>query len=129
MKLTIKDKGFLSILSRLLQDEQLRVTLEDDGIKRMVLRQNYGSQIEKEFGVTRQGVRWRFNHVFNEIYVSAYTAIMMIESAFGTSLRKNALAIAKQRVELREKSREMQNIHLPRRETDSKPTAEPGVEL
>lgn len=129
MKLTIKDKEFLGILRQLLAEEQLSIRLEDDGVKHLVLRQNYGSYIEQRFGMTRQGVRWRFNHVFNEIYVSAYTAIILIESAFGTGLRSHALSIAKERVELREKAKKMDTIHVPRRQTEHNSADTPEAEL
>jgi hypothetical protein len=129
MKLTVKDKEFLGILRQLLAEEHLSIGLVDDGLKRLALRQNYGSYIEQYFGMTRQGVRWRFNHVFNEIYVSAYTAIVLIETAFGTELRQHALSIAKERVELREKARKMATIHVPRRQTGNEARETAGPEL
>ena len=60
MKLTNKDKEFLEKLKNLFKKKELSVELKDDGIKRMVLKQNYGDKIESEFCMTRQGVRWRF---------------------------------------------------------------------
>lgn len=118
MKLTTKDKEFLSVLRELSASGQLRIVLENDGFKRFVLKQNYGSYIEERFTVTRQGVRWRFNRLFNEVYVSAYTAIVLIESAFGAELRSHALTIAKQRIELHEKAKKMGITQVPRRQRD-----------
>ena len=103
MKLTQKDKDFLERLRQLLESKDLTVELREDGYKRMILRQNYGDKIETSFRLSRQGVRWRFWRLFNEVYVSAYETIYMIESNFGTRLRTEALAIAKERVEMRKK--------------------------
>jgi hypothetical protein len=75
MKLTVKDKDFLERLKKLLEEKELRIDLKEDGVKRFVLRQNYGDKVEKTFGMTRQGVRWRFNRLFNEGYVNAIKAI------------------------------------------------------
>ncbi len=104
MKLTEKDKEFVERLKRVMQDRDLSVTMKNDGVKRFVLRRNYGDKIEKVFGLTRQGIRWRFQRLFGDVYVSAYEAIYWIETAFGTELRGMALEIAKQRVELRRKA-------------------------
>ena len=98
MKLTTKDKEFLERLLKLSDEKGLSVGLIRTGLPRMVLRKNYGDKVEKAFGMTRQGVRWRFNRLFNEIYVSAYETIYFIESYFGTDLRKKAMEIAKDRV-------------------------------
>ena len=118
MKLTEKDGEFLMRLRALLDEKGLSIEFRQSEFAHFVLRKNYGERIDKEFGMTRQGVRWRFNHVFNEIYVNAYTAIVMIESAFGTELRRHALSIAKERAELRERAKKMADIRLPRRQTD-----------
>jgi len=101
MKLTQKDKEFIEELRKQLEEKYLRITLEDDGLKHLVLRQNYGDKIETAFGTSRQGVRWRFQRLFNKIYVSAYETILLIESSFGNELRASAMEIAKERVELR----------------------------
>jgi len=98
MKLTVKDREFLERLRRLMSEKELSVEMKRDVLKRLVLRKNYGDVIEREFGMSRQGVRWRFNRLFNEVYVSAYETIFFIESSFGTYLRKWALEIAKERV-------------------------------
>ena len=105
MKLTVKDKDFLAQLRALLDSKDLSIELKNDGLKRLVLRQNYGDKIESAFGLSRQGVRWRFQRLFNEIYVQAYCTIFWIESYFGTELRQMALEIAKEQVALRKEAR------------------------
>ena len=117
MKLTNKDKEFLETLKLLFQERELSVDLKEDGLRRMVLRKNYGDKIEKAFGLTRQGVRWRFHRLFSEIYVSAYETIYMVESFFGTELRKQAMAIARQRVQLRREAQEKGRIRVCRRQS------------
>ena len=121
MKLTLKDKDFLERLSRLMRSKDLSIELKQDGAKRLVLRRNYGDKIESEFGMTRQGVRWRFQRVLNQVYVSAYESIYLIESQFGTELRQKALEIARERVELRKKAQKMGQIEIHRRETGTEP--------
>ena len=109
MKLTLKDKDFLERLRLLLESRDLAIELKYDGLKRFVLRGNYGDRIQECFKMTRQGVRWRFQRLFNEIYVSAYECIYIVESLFGTDLRLKAMEIAKERVELRKKVQKMGN--------------------
>ena len=120
MKLTLKDKEFLERLKPLFDSKDLDVDLKKDGLKRLVLRKNYGDRIEKEFGLTRQGVRWRFDRIFNEIYVEAYQALYWIESLFGTGLRQKALEIARERVELRKKAQKMGGFDFCRRQDNPK---------
>ena len=79
---------------------ELRIEFRKDGRKRLISRQNYGDRIECEFGMSRQGARWRFQRLFNEIYVEAYEQILWLESNFGPELRHYAMAIAKQRMDL-----------------------------
>ena len=121
MKLTSKDKAFLGHLRTLFEEKQLWIELKEDGLKRLILRQNYGDRIEQIFGTTRQGVRWRFQRLFNEIYVEAYERIWWIERHFGTELRRHALAIARQRIELRQKALQLGQIPLPRRQNTHEP--------
>lgn len=108
MRLTQKDKEFIETLRRLIEEKQLHIELIDDGVKRLVLRQNYGDKIELAFGMTRQGVRWRFQRLFNDVYVEAYERILWIESTFGHELRGHAIAIAKERAEMRRRIIEQQ---------------------
>jgi hypothetical protein len=106
----------LKRLRVLLDLKDLSIELKNDGLKRLVLRQNYGDKIESSFGMTRQGVRWRFNRLFNEIYIAAYESLYWIESHFGTDLRSMALEIAKERVAMRQKAQKMGNTNRCRRE-------------
>ena len=46
MKLTLKDKDFLEKLKVLLESKELSIELKEDGVKRLVLRQNYGDKIQ-----------------------------------------------------------------------------------
>ena len=115
MKLTLKDKDFLDKLKSLLESKELSIELKEAGLKRFVLHRNDGDKIESEFNLTRQGIRWRFNRLFNQIYVDSYLAIFWIESNFGTELRKMALQIARDQIELRKKALKMDNLGFCRR--------------
>ena len=123
MKLTSKDNEFLAILRELLEEQVLRVEMKEDGLKRLVLRQNYGSRVTRRFNLTRQGVRWRFNHLMTDIYIHAYETILWVESTFGTELRRHAMAIAKERAKLRKKAKKLAQITGPRRESTPEPTS------
>ena len=68
----------------------------------MVLKGTYGEKIHKTFRMTRQGVRWRFYRLFNQVYVDAFSTILMIEKIFGIELREHAVRISKERYELRQ---------------------------
>jgi len=114
MKLTEKDRVFLERLRCLLDEKDLSIELKEDGLKRLVLRKNYGDRIEQAFGLTRQGVRWRFQRLFNEIYVHAYITICWVESNFGTELREKALAIARERLELQKRQTDAEKACFPK---------------
>ena len=129
MKLTVKDKGFLEQLKSLLEQKELRIDLKEDGLKRFVLHQNYGDKVEKAFGMTRQGVRWRFQRLFNEIYVQAYESIFWIESQFGTELRPMALEIARERVALRKKATQKGFFDAYRRQNEQKESVSTGARM
>jgi hypothetical protein len=77
------------------------VELKPDMPSYMVLKGTYGEKIHKTFRMTRQGVRWRFNRLFNHVYVEAFSTILMVEKIFGTELRDYAVRISKERYELR----------------------------
>jgi hypothetical protein len=126
MKLTQKDKEFMERLRSMLDAKGLSVEMKDDGYKRLVLRQNYGDKIDTCFKMTRQGVRWRFQRLFNEIYVSSYEAIYMVESQFGTQLRQQAMAIAKERVEIRKRQQKMGSFNIYRRQEGGNRPDTPG---
>lgn len=67
----------------------------------MVLRGTYGEKVHHAFRMSRQGVRWRFQRVLNELYVSSFEVILMIETTFGPQLRDHAIRISKERYALR----------------------------
>ena len=105
MKLTSKDREFLRNLKELTALKDLWVELKPGSPSSMVLRGTYGEKIHKTFGMTRQGVRWRFRHLFNEIYVSAFTTILFVEKTFGSQLRDYAVRISKERFALYQRAR------------------------
>ena len=104
MKLTEKDKTFLMKLRKLMDSKDLRVKLKRDMPSYMVLKGTYGEKIHRTFGMTRQGVRWRFQRVLGDMYVSSFETILFIEKIFGTELREYAMRISKERYELRQKA-------------------------
>lgn len=129
MILSEKDKVFIERLKRLVEAKQLSVESKDSGYKYLILRQNYGDKVEQCFGMTRQGVRWRFHRLFNDMYVGAYETIYFVESNFGTSLRPMALEIVRQRVALRKKAQNLGFGDAYRRETDVSESDLPDTEL
>ena len=102
MKLTEKDKEFLERLKRLMESKDLWVDLKAGRPSYMVLRGTYGDKIYKAFRMTRQGVRWRFWRLLNDIYVSSFESILFVERIFGTQLREHAIRISKERYALRQ---------------------------
>lgn len=129
MMLTQKDRDFLERLKLLLESKDLSVEMKEDGYKRLVLKQNYGDKIESSFRMSRQGVRWRFWRLFNEVYVSAYETIYLMESLFGVELRQQALSIAKERVEMRKKHLQIGDFDVCRRQSDQEASLPPGSQL
>jgi hypothetical protein len=101
MKLTEKDKTFLENLRALMESKDLWVELKPDSPSYMVLKGTYGEKIHKAFRMTRQGVRWRFQRLFSQVYVEAFETILMIEKTFGTQLRDYAIRISRERSEAR----------------------------
>jgi len=91
-------------LKKLTESKDLWVELKPDEPSYMVLKGTYGEKIHKTFRVTRQGVRWRFQRLFNHVYVEAFLTILMIEKIFGTQLREYAVKISKERHKLRQES-------------------------
>ena len=103
MRLTEKDREFLEKLRELVDSKDLWVELKSDRPSYMVLKGTYGEKIHKTFRMTRQGVRWRFQRLFSQVYVDAFQTILLIEKTFGTQLREHAVRISKERYEMREK--------------------------
>ena len=91
-------------MKKLMDSKDLRVVLKPGEPSSMVLKGTYGEKIHKTFGVTRQGVRWRFQHLFGQAYARAFETIMFIEKIFGSQLRDYAIRISKQRYALRQKA-------------------------
>ena len=91
-------------LRKLMDSKDLRVKLKRDMPSYMVLKGTYGEKIHRTFGMTRQGVRWRFQRVLGDMYVSSFETILFIEKIFGTELREYAMRISKERYELRQKA-------------------------
>lgn len=106
MKLTQKDKEFLETLKRLMESKDLWVELKPEVSPYLVLRGTYGEQIHRAFHMSRQGVRWRFHRLLNDVYASAFETILFVEKTLGTSLREDAIRISQQRYELIQRLRE-----------------------
>ena len=104
MKLTEKDKTFLETLKELMEAKDLWVELKSGKPSSMVLKGTYGQKIYKAFRMTRQGVRWRFQRLFCDVYVAAFETILFVEKTFGTQLREHAIRISKERYALRQET-------------------------
>ena len=85
-----------------MESRDLWVEFKPGSPSSMVLRGTYGEKMHKAFRMTRQGVRWRFWRLFNDIYVSAFETILFIEKIFGAELRDHAIRISKERHALRQ---------------------------
>jgi hypothetical protein len=85
-----------------MESHDLWVELRPGSLSYMVLRGTYGEKVHRAFRMSRQGVRWRFQRILNDIYVSSFEAILMIETTFGTELRDHAIRISKERYALRQ---------------------------
>ena len=124
MRLTEKDRQFLATLRELMaRQDDMFVDLVSSRPSYMVLRGNYGGRIHQAFDMTRQGVRWRFQRLFNEVYVNAFSTILAIEQTFGSSLRGHAIRISRECHALRQ-AREMSpgEMRRLRRSRDPKRT-------
>ena len=91
-------------LKKLTESKDLWVELKPNNPSYMVLKGTYGKKIHKTFRVTRQGVRWRFQRLFNRVYVEAFLTILMVEKIFGTQLREYAIKISKEQYTLRQEA-------------------------
>jgi hypothetical protein len=85
-----------------MESKDLWVELKPNRPSYMVLKGTYGEKIHKTFRMTRQGVRWRFQRLFCQVYVEAFETILMIEKTFGTQLRDYAVRISKERYAFRQ---------------------------
>jgi hypothetical protein len=85
-----------------MESKDLSVELRPDSSSYMVLKGTYGEKVHEAFQMTRQGVRWRFWRLFNDMYVSAFETIVFIETTFGTQLREHAIRISRERHALRQ---------------------------
>jgi len=85
-----------------MESNDLWVELKPGRSSYMVLKGTYGEKIHKTFRMTRQGVRWRFYRLFNQVYVDAFSTILMIEKTFGIQLREHAIRISKERYAMRQ---------------------------
>ena len=94
-------------MKKLTESKDLWVELKPDEPGYMVLKGTYGEKIHKTFRVTRQGVRWRFQRLFNQVYVEAFLTILMIEKIFGAQLREYAIKISKEKYALRQEAMKM----------------------
>ena len=92
----------METLKKLMDSRDLSVELKSGKPSYMVLRGTYGEKVYEAFRMTRQGVRWRFWRLFNDIYVSAFETILFVETTFGTRLREYAIRISKERYALRQ---------------------------
>ena len=85
-----------------MESKDLWVELKPGRPSYMVLKGTYGEKIHETFRMTRQGVRWRFQRLFNHVYVEAFLTILMIEKTFGTELREHAVRVSRERYAIRE---------------------------
>ncbi len=106
MRLTQKDREFLDTLKRLMESKDLWVEYASGHPGYMVLRGTYGAKVHQAFRMSRQGVRWRFQRLFNEVYVNAFETILFIEKIFGPQLREHAVRISQERYTCRQQHRQ-----------------------
>ena len=105
MKLTEKDKQFLETLKTLMESKELSVELKPGHPSYMVLRGTYGDRVHEAFRMSRQGVRWRFQRLF-DAYVSSFESTLFVERILGPQLRDHAVRISQERYALRQRLRE-----------------------
>ena len=110
MRLSAKDKEFLERLRDVVDADALWIERVLDQPSRFVLRRNYGARVEERFGITRQGVRWRFQRLFNDLYVESFAVLLFIEKQLGPQYRQDALIIAHERFALRQKALQNQSF-------------------
>jgi hypothetical protein len=96
----------LEKLKNLMESRDLWVELKPGRPSYMVLRGTYGEKVHKTFAMSRQGVRWRLRHLFNEMYISAFETVLFVEKVFGPQLREHAIRISKERYALHQEALE-----------------------
>jgi hypothetical protein len=125
MKLTEKDKQFLETLKTLMESKELWVELRPGHPSYLVLRGTYGDKVHEAFRMSRQGVRWRFQRLLGDVYVSAFESILFVEKTLGSQLRDHAVRISQERYALRQRLRESgfesADALAHRREAENKP--------
>lgn len=89
-----------------MESHELGVELRAGQPSYMVLRGTYGDRVHEAFGMSRQGVRWRFQRLLGDVYVSAFESILFIEKTLGPQLREHAVRISQERYALRQRLRE-----------------------
>lgn len=57
---------------------ELWVELKPGSPSSMILRGTYGQKVHKAFRMTRQGVRWRFQRIFSDLYVQAFDYVEQV---------------------------------------------------
>ena len=92
-------------MKKLMESKDLKVVFKPGEPSSMILKGTYGEKIHKIFGVSRQGVRWRFQHLFGQAYVQSFETIMFIEKIFGSQLREYAIRISREKYQLRQKAK------------------------
>ena len=85
-----------------MESKELWVELRPGKPSYMVLRGTYGDRVHETFKMTRQGVRWRFQRLLGDIYISAFESILLIERTLGTQLREHAMRISRERYDLQQ---------------------------
>jgi len=88
-----------------MESKDLWVELKPNRPSYMVLKGTYGEKIHQTFRMTRQGERWRFYRLFNQVYVEAFRTILFLEKVFGTQLRDYAVRISREKWSLRSEAK------------------------
>lgn len=110
MRLSAKDQDFLERLKELMDEDVLWIERAMDQPSRFMLKGNYGTHVEQRFGISRQGVRWRFERLFNQLYVDSFAVLVFIEKLLGPQFRQDALIIAHERFVMRQKAMQAQSF-------------------
>ena len=116
-----------------MDSKELSIELRPGKPSYMVLKGTYGERIHQAFGMSRQGVRWRFQRLLGDVYVSSFETILFIERIFGTQLRDHAIRISKERYALRQQMAEngfpTADSLISRRQAAQEPAGGSGSEM